>query len=332
MHAIIHYSLALLDLHKEWYPRFEGYLKDIWNNSNKSSKGFNKPEGLSVYSTVSDRNNKNYHLRFLGQTVGKVSVNSSSVFLQSKVPANGKYFENCPLKEEDGEKDWNSEEATAFRSYFKYLDWIEMTKSPEHVVENLLLEEFKKPSSVNKALINIQPVCLHGQFFQMPTPFSASKNKVEYAYQYGGGIDMLARIVTNDNHIRLCVIEIKDESKACESQRKAMSQAIAYATFIAKLVTEQPDWWELFSDHEEKKGNTATRLDKKNIEVVTIMPAGTTETCDTENFETEDLGVTLCCRSLYYDKEIFKHGLTTPKDSRKALFNFTGTFLDDIKK
>lgn len=332
MRNVIQQALDLLTTKQEWITRYEGYLRDIWNNPEKVSKNFNKPRGLSLYSTIADRKNLVYQLRFRGQKVGIVRAEGSSVILESEVPATGEYFKDCPLKKEDKEKDWNSKEARAFRSYFYNLDGTIATKSAEHVVENLLLEELRKKSSSGKALINIQPVRLHGQFFQMPTPFSASGKDLKYAEHNGGGIDILARMKTSDNHIRLCVMEVKDENKPAESQRKAMSQAVAYASFIAKLVKEQPKWWEILSNHNEEKDNTAAILDQEHIEVVTIMPIGTTETCEDEDFEIEELGITLHCRSLYYDNNKYKAALDSTKSSQETPFEFSGTFLDEIKK
>ena len=330
MQSIIQKSLDLLSVEQEWKHRYEGYLKDIWNNPEKISKDFNKPKGLSLYSTVADRKNMVYQLRFRGQKVGIVTAKLYSIKLKSDVSATSEYFNDCPLKKEDNEKDWNSKEAQAFRSYFNKLDGEVEVKSAEHVVENLLLEEFRKRSANNKALINIQPVLLQGYFFQMPTPFSASKDEIKYAENsHGGGIDIMARIKTNANKFRLCVIEVKDENKKTESQHKAMSQAVAYATFIAKLVTEQPKWWEIFSNHTEEKGST--NLDKEHIEVVTIMPAGSTKTCEDEDYEIMDLGITLHCRSLYYDNDKYLAALNSPKYSREMMFDFSGTFLNEIK-
>ena len=330
MQSIIKKSLDLLSLEQEWSARYEAYLKDIWDNHEKRSKNFNKPKGLSLYATLADRKNMVYQLRFRGQTVGKVKAKKSSIDLESEVTAEGEYFKDCPLKKEDKGKDWNSKEAQAFRSYFYKLDGIVDTNSAEHVVENLLLEEFRKNRAADKALTNIRPVLLQGQFFQMPTPFSASGEELKYSRHQGGGIDILARIKTNTNDCRLCVIEVKDENKPKESQRKAMTQAMAYATFIAKLVTEQPKWWEIFSNHDEEKGDTA--LNKKHIEVVTVMPTGTTATCEDEDYEIEELGITLHCRSLYYDDDKYQAALISSKNSRESLFEFSGTFLNEIKK
>lgn len=331
MKSVIQEALELLSREHEWIPRYEGYLKDIWDNPEKNTKGFNKPKGLSLYSTIADRNNMAFQLRFRGQTVGRVKVKNSSIVLESDVPALGEYFKDCPLKKgENIAVDWKSKEAEAFRSYFHKLDGQIATKSAEHVVENLLLEEFRKRSASSKALINIQPVLIHGLFFQMPTPFSASGNELKYSASKGGGIDILARIKTKNNRVRLCVIEVKDENKPTESQRKAMSQAVAYAIFIAKLVTEQPKWWEIFSNHSEEKGQSS--LDKENIEVVTIMPKGTTETCEEEDFEVDNLGITLHCRSLYYDNDKYQAALKSPKSSTEPMFDFSGTFLNEIKQ
>ena len=335
MDKIINQTLTLLNANDEWKIRYEGYLRDIWNNSKKWDKGFHKPEGLSIYSTVGGRNNSEYILRYRGQTVAKIWSKGTKIELLSCVKSNDKYFTKCPLKKEAEKKDWNSKEASAFRRFFKQLDGEVKIKSQEHTVENALLKEFRKKDSKIKALLNIQPVLLHGQFFQMPTPLSASGSdkEIKYANEKGGGIDMLARIRAEDGRIRLCVCELKDENKPSESQRKAMSQAIAYATFIAKLVTEQPAWWEFFMGHKQEIGRNPSTLDKTIIEVVTIMPSGMTEICDSESFELQSLdGISLRCRSLYYDKNKYENWLKSSGKEEDRPFVFSGTFLNDIKR
>lgn len=198
------------------------------------------------------------------------------------------------------------------------------TKSPEHEVENALLVEFRKKIGAEKVLHNIQPVLLHGNFFQMPTPLKASTHDPEYVKHSGGGIDMLARIKTEGNcHTRLCVIEIKDENKASESQKTAMSQAITYATFVAKLLTEQLDWMEFFMGHKTKRNRNSRCLDQFDIEVVTIMPEGITETFENKVLEVPGTNFKLHCHSLYYNPHKF---------SETHNFEFSGTFLAEIKK
>lgn len=318
MQSFIDTSLALLD-ENDWQERYAGYLNDIWQHHDKW-KNFHKPEGLSLYTTVAARGEKTYFLRFKGQNVGKISVRGSKVFLTSLVKEGKSHdIKDCPLPYKKT-VDWLSKEASQFRCFFKDLPIKTKTKSPEHYVENSLLKEFRKRNGEEKFIRNIQPVLLHGQFFQMPTPLQASKHKPTYASHNGGGIDLLARIV-GVNGRRLCVCEVKDENQPTESQKKAMSQAITYATFIAKLLTIQPDWWEFFAGHEERRGSH--QLDKQHIEVITMMPTGETETFDNEELDVRGTDIKLVCRTLYYDKQEFETNHT---------FIFSGSFLEDIKK
>ncbi|MDE6582469.1 MAG: hypothetical protein K2K47_08095 [Duncaniella sp.] len=322
---IINNTLQILKYDSEWQDRYEGYLLDIWSNSDKITKGFTKPQGLSVYTTVADRNNRNYYLRFKGQNVGKVIVDrNGKVTLKCLVEESTSHnIKGCPLK--NGKVAyWDSTEATQFRAFFKSLSLETKTKSPEHEVENALLKEFRKRIGVNKALRYIQPVLLHGNFFQMPTPLKASTHIPTYATSRGGGIDMLARIKSSEKgHTRLCVIEIKDENIDKESQKAAMSQAITYATFIAELLTRQPDWMEFFMGHKTKLNRNSKCLDKFDIEVITIMPEGNTETFQDEKLEIPGTNFILHCHSLFYNKHKFEE---------THEFEFSGTFLKEIKQ
>lgn len=325
---IVNRTLEILKANSEWQERYEGYLSDIWSNPDKINKGFAKPQGLSIYTTVGDRNIENYYLRFKGQNVGKVRVRKTgsvtNVTLKCVVEESTSHnIKGCPLKYKEV-VDWDSKKATQFRAFFKNLSLDIKTKSPEHEVENALLEEFRKRIGAEKVLHNIQPILLHGNFFQMPTPLKASTHIPTYAEHSGGGIDMLARIKTKEKgHTRLCVIEIKDENKAVESQKVAMSQAITYATFVAKLLTEQPDWMEFFMGHKTKLNRNSRCLDTYDIEVVTIMPEGNTETFQNEILEIPGTYFKLHCHSLYYNPQKFL-------ETRD--FEFSGTFLDEIKK
>ena len=183
-------------------------------------------------------------------------------------------------------------------------------KSPEHKVENRLLKEFnKKTRAENKALTNIQPIKLNGCFFQMPTPLKASLHNPEYSKQYGGGIDILARTGR-----KICVMEVKDENKASESQAVAMEQALTYATFIARLLRSKSGqkWWNFFMNRDNDIGAVPSWLD---IFVVTIMPKGDTEEF-TDPIKLPELSTTFHCHSLYYDDIKFQ----------KGEFEFSGTF------
>ena len=155
MKNIIDKTLEILSANSEWQERYEGYLSDIWSNPDKINKGFKKPQVLSIYTTVGDRNSRNYYLRFKGQNVGKISVrNNGSVKLQCVVEESTSHnIKGCPLKYKEF-ADWESPEAAQFRSFFKHLSLETKTKSPEHEVENALLEEFRKRIGAEK--INIK--------------------------------------------------------------------------------------------------------------------------------------------------------------------------------
>lgn len=324
MQSFIKKTLELLDGSPEWQERYSTYLTEIWNHEDKWKKLFHKPEGLSLYTSVATRNEKFYFLRFKGQNVGKISVNrEGEISLKCLVDESKSHdIKDCPLSK-DVTVDWDSEEATKFREFFNDLPIKTKTKSPEHHVENSLLKEFCKRNGDEKLICNIQPVVLHGYFFQMPTPLKASKHNPEYSGHNGGGIDLMARIRDVKGHLRLCVCEVKDKNENSESQRDAMSQAVTYATFIAKLLVTQPDWWEFFSGHPKHKGRISNSWDKKHIEVVTMMPAGDTETFDNMELEVPGTDIKLVCRTLYYDKDIFEN---------ENKFIFSGSFLKEIKQ
>lgn len=317
-------TLDLLEEQREWEKRYKGYLTDVMQHRDKWQKPFRKPEGLSLYTTLGTRNEKTYFLRFKGQNVGKIFVRKNGDIILNSLVSESKLHEinECPLKRVQP-VDWKSNEASTFRHYFKHLPDTTKTKSPEHHVENSLLKEFRKKNGAEKQIRNIQPVLLHGQFFQMPTPLKASEHNPTYSGKTGGGIDIMARFLHIDGHIRLCVCEVKDENEDTESQKDAMSQAIIYATFIAKLLTENPEWWEVFAGHRKQRDAISKQWDKEHIEVVTIMPTGTTETFDNVELTVPGTNFKLVCRSLYYDKQEFE---------KHANFHLSGTFLEDIKK
>ena len=136
---------------------------------------------------------------------------------------------------------------------------------------------------MEKKLTYIRPVILSGKgFFQMKTPFSASKHNAKDYPVYsmrdngaanGGGIDILARVAHNDGSWRLAVIELKDENKKGESQPVVMQQALAYATFVAHLLRD-PDcgdfWWNIFRNQDDERALDENK--ELKIDVVTMMP------------------------------------------------------------
>ena len=338
INQVIQSTIDRLSENKEWEERFQGYIQNIViNHQKKRKRSFRKPEGLSLYSSVGS-NGKSYDLRFKGQSVATVKETAAEkVKLSPKSVANQKYFEFDLCKEE---VDWDSTEASNFRSFFKK-ESLKFTterpdadrkypKSKEHRVENCLLREFSKQLGKERALCYIQPIKLYNLFFQMPTPLKASTHNPTYS-ERGGGIDILARIKPLKGISRICVMEVKDENKPAESQATAMSQAVTYAVFIAYLLRSKSGqhWWNFFMERSltETKGKDVTTRNKVpkplHIDVVTIMPQGTTEEfCDVD-IPLDELDTTLHCHSLYYDKEVFQKDET---------FIFSGTYPNQLRK
>lgn len=330
INQIVRSTMELLSENAEWEGRFEGYIQNIAINHPKMTKrSFRKPEGLSLYSSVGSKG-KSYDLRFRGQSVATVvETVGKKVELRPKGAANSTYF-GIELNEP---VDWNSTEASTFRSFFKKesLKFIsEMTnadrkypKSKEHRVENCLLREFSKTVRKEKALCNIKPIKLYKLYFQMPTPLKASTHCPEYQ-RNGGGIDILARIKPVKGNSRICVMEVKDENKPVESQAIAMSQAVTYAVFIARLLRSKSGqhWWNFFM--ERTKAKDGAMIPKVlDIDVVTIMPNGATkEYCDVK-IPLKGLDTTLNCHSLYYDSKAFEKNET---------FIFSGTYSNQLRK
>lgn len=136
---------------------------------------------------------------------------------------------------------WNSKEATEFRRVMKGIE--SKSTHSEHTIESQLLKRLSSKKSAGKPILGIQPIKLCDAFFQLVTPLKASeagkKDIVSYSKddngrdRAGGGIDILARI---KNIPELCVIELKDNYTDEEKPTKAIKQAIAYATFLDRLI------------------------------------------------------------------------------------------------
>ncbi len=93
-----------------------------------------------------------FDIRYLGQSVATICISKDNkVICTPKTNSNSQYF-GCNIS---GEFEWNSVEGTNFRRVFKEYD-IEAvkTKSLEHRVENMLLEQFSLISANSKSLLN----------------------------------------------------------------------------------------------------------------------------------------------------------------------------------
>ena len=310
-------SCLLEENRKEWEDRYDRYAKEIdLDQYADDRKKFRIPKPLNAYSSISrveklTKHTTSYDLRYQGQSIGEIIVKNGKVYLNTKgkEEKNSKYFQyskpwNCDNVE------WVSTDAREFRKHFKSNDKSN-AHSPEHKIEQFLLSEFSKETRRSeKKLCSIQPVRLGGLFFQMPTPLKASDHNkgqitLEYKNQYGGGIDILARIKDKGNNPKLAVLELKDENKKSEPQKEVMWQALAYATFIAYLLRSKSGtfWWEEVFGF--KKGSLPN---DKPIEIIvaTIMPRQEGMEFlegELDEISVEGMNVKLIPQTLYFNKD-----------------------------
>lgn len=243
----------------EWVGRYCKYANDILNNMTAIStarKSFREWDPLKAYLTTSNAKSISktvrFELRFLGQTVAMLTSDGNSTLLDSRrYDANNKRDFSCSISVHS--EDWTGKKAQEFRKHFK--NWNKPRNSTgnksneEHRIESLLLTEFSKKSSINKAIKGIQPVKIGGVRFPMPTPLKACNHKkIDYSGPRGGGIDILTRVGTGGKNTTLCIMELKDENKQSEPPSETIKQAIAYATFVRELLRSESGqlWWKLF--------------------------------------------------------------------------------------
>lgn len=169
--------------------------------------------------------------------------------------------------------EWNSNEVQEFFSFIKKCGF---RINSEHTVETLLLDELSKKLSTDKYIKMIQPCTICDQYYQLVTPLKASEAKndmISYSKdkngidRKGGGIDILAHI-KRGNLGEICVIELKDKYETNETPAKAIKQAIAYATFIIKLIrcreAQGDSWYEFFEMNK-------SRLTEKPLKVNAVI-------------------------------------------------------------
>jgi len=234
----------------EWIKRYANYASIIKNNLTAIKnvrKKFRVDKPLYVYSNISKiRDAKKeeavtFDLRYRGQSVGNIEYRDNILKMVTK--DNTEEFFGI----KGGETlDWDNNDARAFRSYFSSFPPNKKDKK-ESRCESALLTELSKTIGRDKLLKNIQPVRLADCRFQMPTPFSASKEEIEYVAANGGGIDLLCRTKHGNKSI-LNVFELKDEY---EAPYNVLKQIITYSVFINRLFkTSEANsgiWWKLFN-------------------------------------------------------------------------------------
>ena len=260
---IVFETLRLIRTNDEWIGRYREYARLITDNLDdikQARKAFREWSPLKFYLNVTNAKKASIRLtlgvRYQGQEVAELIFNKA----KNEAPMLNTTSNNYEKKNSDyfgwqkslDMVDWHGAEAKAFRNFFKKnpprIDTI-AKHNEEHRLESLLLSEFSKNKSAEKALQNIQPVKIEGIRFPMPTPISASNHKaIKYSKSYGGGIDILARVGKSGYSAKLCVIELKDENDPKEPAIEVIKQAAAYAVFIRELLRSESgsDWWKLF--------------------------------------------------------------------------------------
>ncbi|MCH5234117.1 MAG: hypothetical protein J1E16_02395 [Muribaculaceae bacterium] len=257
--------------------------------------------------TSHDDNTKEFDLRFLGQSVAsiimrKIVINgveewSSYILTSTKQDKSNKDFFGLNLSFPKEEL-CVSDKAKQFFEFFNKSD-NNTGHSPEHEIENFLLKAFSVKKGSKKLLRNIQPVVIDNAYFQLITPFSASKSQHTFSSRYkGGGIDILGRIRTKDNQIALVVFELKDKY---ENPQKVIQQASTYAAFLGNLLTEETfgeKWWKIFG--------YSRKPTKIKLIACTLMPKAAKPKKylhGAEGFETKiNDKISLELHSLFFDK------------------------------
>ncbi len=251
----------LLKENHEWIERYAGYAKIILGNQQfieEMQSKFAKWPPFKFYLTTTNAKNAKksvkFEMRCLGQTVAILtcSLDNTTISTEGHDKSNKKYY-GCEIRLPRGSK-WSgndSDDAKAFRKYFKEYYNKHKKSFEEHRLESLLLTEFAK-STKNKKLKYIQPVRIAKMRYPMPTPLKASaagkkEGVVKYVGAKGGGIDIFCR-VGSGNKKSLCIIELKDEHGKVDPPYAAIKQALVYTTFIRELLRSDSgnDWWNIF--------------------------------------------------------------------------------------
>ena len=117
----------------------------------------------------------------------------------------------------------------------------------------------------------------------MPTPISASNKKaVTYSGTSGGGIDIFTR-TGHGKATYLNIMELKDENHKGEEPTVVIRQAIAYATFILRLLRSESGaaWHKLF-------GFSSALPDSIKVYATCLMPKGY---CEDKSFANQQIFV-----------------------------------------
>ena len=262
--AVINETQQLLDSNTEWITRYDTYADVMLSKLeliNRIRGQFREWSPLKIYiHTTSIKqavSSVTFDVRYLGQNIARMTGHLNGIHKLSTTNfdvTNLRDFD-CPIKLKN--VDWTSPEAKVFRKFYKDRQGLRLKadsnkRNEEHRLESLWLTELSKKE--NKVLPYVKPVLIENVRFSMPTPISASNHKrIKYSGIGGGGIDLFARTGTGGRNTKLCIMELKDENTRKEPPKDAVKQAVAYATFIRRLLrsTSGHKWWRLFGFNSE---------------------------------------------------------------------------------
>lgn len=281
----------LLRTKTEWINRYKTYAETFSKFQDPISVMKKKINAgsLGIYSSTSrvrkiSTIKTEFDLRYRGRSVADLIMKKDNTITLKPKKTNKDIagYDNLDISEKFP---WISKEGTTFRKFFNDKDNApELVKYREHQYEHKILDNFALKTKLGKIFSGIQPIRLGNCYFQMPTPLKgsdAANNTIEYSNASGGGIDIMARIKGK----KLCIIELKDESKKEEDSSQGIKQAIAYATFIHALLrcenAGNKEWWKLF-------GFNGIIPKQLTIKTVIMMPKGE----HSKSFDKMDLNLT----------------------------------------
>ena len=284
------------------YNHVKKTIKDVFYNINeelRSESYFEKNFGL--YTSVSVES-QTYNLRFRGLSIadfhfdrkGKILINKASINEQKEesdqTPKMIKLLgEKRAYEWATGEKDIPIERLNELCSMFSPKN-ISSNYYNEAVVESALLNHINSHQKDHSPFSNITAITRPQKktaYFQLNTPLSCSKIHNYYTQEdnplseflkysgpsHGGGIDILCRRGRGVSSI-VQVIEVKDSYENNEQPKYAISQAIAYSTFLLRLLRADEiicekdgnlSWWKIIVGQRNKEKPL-------RIEAVVAMP------------------------------------------------------------
>lgn len=271
-------TLCLLDANRaEWEDRFAKYADAITENKNnrkfeKARKLFRVKSPFGLYISTggaiqspSRGKTVRFSLRYEGQDIATVSVNTDNGKVTLKENKNNNKYYGCDIIFDNKTNGWNGEKAKKFRSHFKNYK-TGKKNNIEHLMESLILSEMYRKKE-KRFFRGIRPVMIADTRYSMTTPLKGSGDGVQYSGHCGGGIDLLTRTRKSDGRTYLNIMELKDENKISENPGKVIRQAIKYAAFIQQLLRSKSGktWWEIF-------GFRGVMPDELTILATCVMP------------------------------------------------------------